>query len=80
MSQLTKETMTSLIREAFPAINTRSLQVMLNGYLHKGTLWHCVYHNKIHFNYWTWHKFETLIEKVKELEEQNGSHSISIHK
>lgn len=80
MSQLTKEKLESLIRGAFPAITSRSLQVLSNGYFHKGTIWHAIHQHQVTLNYWGWSKFEALVETIKRLEgENNDSNPSSLH-
>ena len=70
--KLTKERISALLRETFPAIEARVLQVMLNGYLHTGNMWYAIHHNKIRLSYWGYPKFEALIEQIKTEEEANN--------
>lgn len=68
MTQLSKEEITELLKETFPAIEARVLQQILNGYLHRGDLWYAVFYNGIRLNWMGEQKFIALVAKVKEWE------------
>ena len=69
--KLSKERISALLREAFPAINARSLQVLINGYFHKDSLFYAVQKGQVRLNYWGFMHFEKLVERIKTEEEAN---------
>ena len=70
--RLNKERISALLRETFPAIEARVLQVILNGYLHTGNIWHAVQHKQAFLNFWGHPLFEEMAERIKTEEEANN--------